>query len=212
MKKKLSISGVISILCIIIIIIGIAFVATKGFEKSLDYAKVNRIELYLKDGYNKDEINEVVKNIFTDKEYKLYDVDKFNQTIAIDLKDKYSDEELENLKNSVAEKLNVNSEDITVYEINVPTVTIKDIVKPYLQPMIITTVLIIVYIIIRNFKSVEDIMNKSIKMLLAILLTEGVYFSLIAILGLPISNLTMPVAIVLYLLSIVINIVVDKKI
>ena len=54
-------------------------------------------------------------------------------------------------------------------------------------------------------------MNKTIKMLSAILLTEGVYFSLIAILGLPINKLTMPIAIVIYLLSIVINIIIDNK-
>lgn len=211
MKKKLLINQLISAICIIVIILGIIVVATKGFEKSLDYAKVNRIELYLENGYNKEEITQIAKDTFGEKKFQIYDVDKFNQVVAIDLRESYSEEEIEVLKTSVAEKLSIDSEDITIYEINVPTVIIRDIVKPYLQPMIITTVLIVIYIILRNIKSVENIMNKTIKMLSAILLTEGVYFSLIAILGLPINKLTMPIAIVIYLLSIVINIIIDNK-
>lgn len=211
MKKKSSINQLICIISIIVIIVGVIVLLTRGFEKSLDYARVNRIEIYLENGYNKEEITQIVNEIFIEKEFKIYDVDKFNQTIAIDLRESYSDEQLESLKTAIAEKNGIDEEEITVYENKIPAVTVRDIVKPYLQPMITTTMLIVIYIILRNIKSVEKIMNKIIKMILTILLTEGVYFSLILIIGIPISKLTMPIAIIIYILSIIINSILDNK-
>ena len=81
MKKKLLINQLISAICIIVIILGIIVVATKGFEKSLDYAKVNRIELYLENGYNKEEITQIAKDTFGEKKFQIYDVDKFNRKL-----------------------------------------------------------------------------------------------------------------------------------
>ena len=211
MKKKLSINQLICIISIIVIIVGVIVLLTRGFEKSLDYARVNRIEIYLENGYNKEEITQIVNEIFIEKEFKIHDVDKFNQTIAIDLRESYSEEELESLKTAIAEKNGIDKEELTIYENKIPAVTVRDIVKPYLQPMIIATMLIVIYIILRNIKSVEKIMSKIIRMILTILLAEGVYFSLILIIGIPISKLTMPIAIIIYMLSVIINSILDNK-
>ena len=211
MKKKLSINQLICIISIIVIIVGVIVLLTRGFEKSLDYARVNRIEIYLENGYSKEEITQIVNEIFIEKEFKIYDVDKFNQTIAIDLRESYSEEELESLKTAIAEKNGIDKEELTIYENKIPAVTVRDIVKPYLQPMIIATMLIVIYIILRNIKSVEKIMSKIIRMILTILLAEGVYFSLILIIGIPISKLTMPIAIIIYMLSVIINSILDNK-
>ena len=72
-------------------------------------------------------------------------------------------------------------------------VQIRDIVAPYVVPMLIATALIVVYYSIR-FRGVREILDLLIKLIFA----EGILYSIYAITRLPIDVLTMPIGMIIF--------------
>ena len=87
--------------------------------------------------------------------------------------------------------LELELSDITVeYNSNVK---IRDMVRPYIVPMLIATALIVVYYSIR-FRGVKEILDLLIKLIFA----EGILFSIYAITLIPIDALTMPIGMLVF--------------
>ena len=85
----------------------------------------------------------------------------------------------------------MTSADIAVqYNSNVQ---IRDIISPYVVPLIIATALIVVYYSIR-FRGVKEIVELLVKLIFA----EGIVYSIYAITRLPIDVLTMPIVMIVY--------------
>ena len=95
---------------------------------------------------------------------------------------------------------------LEIYEIKIPTTRISTIVKPYVLPVSIVTVLSLVYIALRNIKSKEAV-KKVIKVALTLVLVAGIYFSILVIAQIPINEYTMPIALMLYVLTLLIEVI-----
>jgi len=205
MKKITENKKILIIAILIIIVAGIIFLAVKGFNKGIIYDSATRIECYIPSGYEKADIENITNETFSNKNVTVQDIEKLNQIVSIKIKD-YSEEELENFKTKISEKYGIDKDKLEIYEIKIPTTRISTIVKPYVLPVSIVTVLSLVYIALRNIKSKEAV-KKIIKVALTLVLVAGIYFSILVIAQIPINEYTMPIALMLYVLTLLIEVI-----
>ena len=171
--KKILLLGLI-----LIIIAGIVVVALKGVNVSLLYEQHESVNLVVSKEIN---INDIKDN---NKEVLVRKLELFDDAVNINV-ESMTDEEKQNLVAKVNEKYGT---EFTVESINVnvnPKVRIRDIVRPYLIPLVIVTIAIVAYMIIR-FRKIK--MSKLLgKILAIILLTEATVTSIITIARIPVT-------------------------
>ena len=189
MSKK---SKIISIILIIIFIIAIVLTGIRGLNVDLNYSEGVSILFNLNQQFNTKDVESIAKEIWPDGQIIVQKVEVYDETALIKVSS-VNDEQLTNLVNKINEKygLELSLSDISVqYNSNVQ---IRDIVRPYIVPMLITTALIVLYYSIR-FRGVKEILDLLIKLIFA----EGILFSIYAITRLPIDVLTMPIGMLVF--------------
>lgn len=209
MKKWLNKKTIFLIILILIIISGIITIGIAGFEKSANYKEGTRIEIYIPKGYEKEDIIGLAKECFVDKEISFTEIEKLNQVAGIKLSD-YTKEELDSFKTKVSEKYNIEEKKLETYEILVPETKISTVVAPYILPMILVTILSVIYVGIKNIKT-NKALNTSLKVLITVIISLATYFSIIAIARLPFGIYTMPLALAIYIITLLIAVNSIKK-
>ena len=189
MSKK---SKIIGIILIIIFIIAIVLTGIRGLNVDLNYSEGTSILFNLEQEYNTKDIETIAREVWTDGQIVVQKVEVYDESVLI--KVSYANEEnLQMLLDKINEKYSLELElsDITVeYNSNVK---IRDMVRPYIVPMLIATALIVVYYSIR-FRGVKEILDLLIKLIFA----EGILFSIYAITLIPIDALTMPIGMLVF--------------
>lgn len=170
---------------ILLTIAGLIVVALKGFKVTLMFGKHESIELKVGKEINIDDIRKICDEIFANKKYVLKELEVFGDSFQINIQS-ITDDEKTNLINKVNEKFDTEK---TVDDLRINSISnkrIRDVVKPYIVPMLITFTISFVYIGIRYRK------NNSIKLILniikKIILTEMIILSIIAITRIPVDN------------------------
>lgn len=194
---------IIAIVILLVLIAGVVMLAVKGFNKGLTYQASKRIEVSIPKGYAKKEVKDIADEVFSNK-VEVQDIEKLNQIVSIRVKN-YTDEELENFETKIAEKYGVEKDDLSTQKIDVPTTRIEAIVSPYVFSVTLVTVLSLVYIVLRNIKK-KDVLNKVIKLLLTLIVVAGLYFSIILITRIPVNEYMMPIALTLYVGTLLITV------
>ena len=108
------------------------------------------------------------------------------------------------------ESYEIEEDSFTIYQIDMPSSRISSFVEPYLFPIVLVTILSLIYIAIISIKSkkvIENVFRVIIKLVLAV----GVYFSLILICRLPFGAYTMPVALSVYMITLLISVNILQK-
>lgn len=190
----------------IIIILGITIAITKGFEKSIKYSEHIRLEITLND-LDKEKVEEVIKEIYA-KEATIQTIGDFEDKIGIETKN-LEEEKQTNLQEKLKE-LN-NGEEVTINQVNVGKVELKDVIKPYLLPMGIIAIIFAIYM---GIKYREEGIVKNIIMPIIILgIVEAIYFSIVCICRIPIEDSFMLIATLIEILAMMtISIVINNKI
>jgi len=189
MSKK---SKIISIILIIIFIIAIVLTGIRGLNVDLNYSEGVSILFNLNQQFNTKDIESLAREVWPDGQIIVQKVEVYDETALIKVSS-VNDENLQSLVDKVNEKygLELQLSDISVqYNSNVQ---IRDIVSPYIVPMLITTALIVLYYSIR-FRGVKEILDLLIKLIFA----EGILYSIYAIVRLPIDALTMPIGMLVF--------------
>ena len=189
MSKK---SKIISIILIIIFIIAIVLTGIRGLNVDLNYSEGVSILFNLNQQFNTKDVESIAREVWPDGQIIVQKVEVYDETALIKVSS-VNDEQITNLANKINEKygLELGQSDFTVqYNSNVQ---IRDIVKPYIVPMLITTALIVLYYSIR-FRGVKEILDLLIKLIFA----EGILYSIYAITRLPIDVLTMPIGMLVF--------------
>ena len=140
----------------------------------------------------KKDIKQIAKEIWPKESIFVQKVEVYDESVLIKVS-QVNDEQLDNLATKINEKygLELKKEDFTIlYNSNNK---IRDIVKPYIIPLIIATALIVVYYSIR-FKGVKEILE----FLLSLVAVEGIIYSIYALAMLPINIITMPIVMIAY--------------
>lgn len=203
MKKLLEKNKkVLIILLILIILSGIIVISTIGFKKSPEYTAGTKIEIYIPKGYEKKDIIDIAKKSFNNKKIVFYELEKLNQVACIKI-DEYT-EELTSFKNEISQKYSIETEKLEIYEVKVPETRISSLIVPYIMPTIITVLVALVYVFIRNLNSDNKLKNM-LNIIISFVVVEGLYFSLIAIIRIPFGILTMPFALMIFIITLLIQ-------
>ena len=120
-----------------------------------------------------------------------------------------TEEQITNLETKLKEKYEIDSEEEILQVNEVGHLRGRDIVRPYIIPMIISTLVILAYVGIRYLNL--GVFRTTFTLFLRLIISEALLLSVIAIGRIPIGIYTMPVAIILYLLVIIYSIIGFEK-
>ncbi len=194
-NKKIIIFGLA-----LLILAGIIVVVLKGFNVSLDLRAHDKMRFVFGQKIEKDKIDKVCQDVFGKKEYEIKPVGLFSDTVYI-VSPTITNEE----KIKLAEKLNEiypkketkttgeNGEEILeeyYYFYSDAKVRLRDIVKPYIFPSVISAVIIVIYMSIRYRKLSFTTVLKTLGELLIVLLSV---LSIIAILRIQVERILIPI-------------------
>ena len=187
-----------------IIIAGAIITCTIGLNVDIIYSKNVEIDVYIGKVVDSEEIKQLAKEVFPNEKIIVQKIEMFEDMISITMKDK-TDEELkeplEQLNNKINEKYGTNNkveDDITI--VHNPKIRLSSILKPYLVPVGISIIIILVFVGIRYKKL--GVLKTITKYILCTGIVEIVYLSLFAIIRLPINRLVVPMGLVLYITTI----------
>ena len=180
-------------LAILIIIIGLIVIISKGFNVGIDYRTSQKIEIYIGKEFDINDIKSIVKEIFGKQEVSIKKVELYGDMVSISSKEITEDQ-----KNSVLDKIKekYELEDVTTSVESVPNVKLTDIAKNYILPIVISIAIIAVYSIVRFWKL--NPVRVFVELILNTCIVEAVLASVLAILRLPICKITLPIALILY--------------
>lgn len=211
MSKK-----IIYILLTLIILAGAVMVCVKGFNVDTMYTDNVRLYVYIQKEFENNDVKQIAKEIFGTDKIVVQKVEVYKDMAVITIKQKdvnninadleYLVEHLNTKINEKYELKNTTDDIIIKYE---PRVKLTSILKPYFMPVVISVIVILIYAFIRyielgGFKTVG-------KYLLAIIVPELVYASILAICRIPINNLVAPIGLAIYAISIVTVTIIKEK-
>ncbi len=191
MKKKILIAVMTCI-----IIVGFAMIGFVGLNFDINYTANKEIDIYLGTQFEISDIRGLVKEVIGNEATVIQKVELYEEIVSIKVKE-ISAEQIEQLLAKINEKYNleIKKDDITIT--NNPNLRGRDLVKPYILPIAISVVLVLVYAGIKFYRvnSIEVIS----KLIGLNIIAQLFYVSVLAITRLPVNRLTIPVSIAIYI-------------
>ena len=182
----------------IILILGIAMILTKGFEKNILYSDHVRLEITLND-LEKEKVEEAIKEVFGNSA-TIQTVGDFEDTITISVQNLE-----ENKRAELEEKLKEqnNGEEVEINQVEVGRINLRDIVIPYALPMGIVVILFAIYMGIK-YRKKEMLKHIGIPVI-CFVLAEAIYACIFAIFRIPVGNYFMPLAVTVGIITLMIS-------
>lgn len=186
----------------VIIIIGIIVISTVGFNVDVIYSNHREIKVYVGKDYNIDEVKQIVNEVIPNERVVINKQEKFNDSFIIKV-NTISDEQLENLKQKISEKYEISEEnkDNMITASDVGALRIRDLIRPYVMPIIISTAVILVYMGVRYKKL--GIAKVVIQEIVVLVMAEALLLSVIAITRCPVNRTFIPAMLTVYVLSLI---------
>ncbi len=189
---------IIIALIAIILIAGTIMICTKGLVFGLNYEDSKKVEINLGKQFEEKDIKEITNDVFGKQPVLIQAIEVYKDAVSITTTE-ITDDQKANLIAKLNEKYgtDISTDDITI-EANAH-IRGRDIVKPYIVSFAIATVIVLVYLSIRYYKlNSLKVLAKSIGIML---LAQLILLAIIAIVRIPIGVLTMPVVLLIYVLS-----------
>ena len=186
---------VVYIILAVIAIIAAIVIAVMGLNVGLKYSTHKQVQIYIGKEFNNDDIVTLVKEVIGNKEVMVQKVETYEEIVSISVKS-ISDEEVEHLVTKINDKYDIDN---TVDDVSVEEVTklrLRNIIRPYILPVAISFVIVLVYAGIR-FRKIE-ILEVLAKIAGFNIFAQLVYLCILAITRLPINILTVPTALTIY--------------
>lgn len=193
--EKLKNKKVIYLLAVLIILVGIVVTCIWKTNFSLEYAEHSRIDIYFGKEYNMDDLKQIAKEVFPNEKIVYQEIEFFHDSVAMNVK-QVNDEQIASLKEKVKDKFEIEEIDNKISMVTVPHYRIRDIIKPYIVPMVITSLIVFAYVGIRYLNL--GIFRVIGTLLIRLIVSEAVLASIIEITRIPVGMYTVPVAILVY--------------
>ena len=188
---------IIYIIMCLIIIAGIAVWDSQGFNSELQYSSRKQIQLSNKTGIEVKDVEDIVSEVLG-KETKFFvqPVETFGNSVSVVAEDINKNQKNEIVK-KFNEKYNYNLKEKDVAIISIPFTRVKDIVKTFMIPGIITLIIVILYFLIRFRKL--GILSVFLKTALFPIVAELLLFSILAIVRIPFGRIAVALGVGLYI-------------
>lgn len=191
---------IIAILSIIIIIAGIIMIMTKGYNFDLKYSDSKRILLNVGTTFNNQDIKSITDEVLGNQKVMIQKVEVFEDAVSITAEE-ITEEQKTNLINKINEKYGTTTKAEDIEITTIAHTRGRDIIKPYIVPFLIATIIIVIYMMIRYYKlNAFKVLLKTVCM---VIYTQIMLFSIIAITRIPIGRLTIPMVLTVYILTLV---------
>lgn len=210
MKQLTTKMKILYLVMALIIIAGIAVVAVKGFNVELKYRHHQKIELNVGEEVKIEEIQKIADEVFGKNKSNVQIIEVYKDAVQI-----ASTEISEEQKNAVVQKVNelypqeaaegkeatalIKAENVKI--ITNTNIRLRDVVAPYIIPMIIITIVVLVYLAIRYRKL--GIVKSIVEPAVILVLAQLILLSVLAIVRFPMGRLTMPLVLIVYIVSII---------
>ena len=199
-KKKVML---ILIPILAIIVAGILMICLKGFNYSLLYSNVKRLNIYMDKEFNIEDVKTITNEVFGDKQVKVQKANQFGTVVSI-----VTSEITEEEQNSLIEKINTKYEitldkETDIALMNIPQVRAWDLVKIYVSPLLTITLISIAYMALRFRKN--GIIKSLIEPVVSLVLIMALYVSVVAIIRIPVNEFFVILGILIYILTIICN-------
>lgn len=202
---------IIYIIMCLIIIAGIAVWDSQGFNSELQYSSRKQIQLSNKTGIEIKDVENIVSEVLG-KETKFFvqPVETFGNSVSV-----VAEEITKNQRNEIVKKFNekykYDLKEKNVEIVSIPFTRVKDIVKRFMIPGIITLVIVILYFLIRFRKL--GILSVFLKTALLPVVAELLLFSILAIVRIPFGRIAVALGVGLYIaiIAIITNHFENKK-
>ena len=178
-----------------IILLGILVLCIKGMNYGLMYGKNTQIKVYLDSEI--EDVSNLVTEVFGKN--KIQKLNGVNTDILITVR-AASEEQLDTFIAKVNENygMELTKDDLEVS--NNAKIKGIDLISPYILPSIITSVLVLIYFVIRYKKF--GILKITIYTLTVLIGAQLIYLSIYAVTRIPVNYWSMPIPMIIYVLSI----------
>lgn len=193
MKNK----KIIYIILACIILIGAIITGFKGLNVGLKYSPNKQIEINLGKEFDKNDITHIVKEVIGNKEILVQKVELYEEIVSIIARD-ITDEQIKEINTKINETYGISNEVKDLIITENANLKISDIVKPYILPIAISLIIIIVYAGIR-FRKI-NIFEVLLKIIGMNIIAQALYVSILAITRLQVNDLSIPMAIAIYVI------------
>lgn len=193
---------IIYILSVIVIVAGVICTALLGFNYGTNYSEAEKITIYIGTEYNMEDIKQMATEIFGRGNIIYQEIELFKDTASITVKSA-TEEQRDILNTKIKEKYGLEDETV-ISSTTVPHQMLRDIVKPYIKPLILTTVAIWIFMgIALIVTKADNIIVKLIMAFVNLVLAEAVYVSIFAITRIPINEFFIIGILAIYIIAIV---------
>lgn len=190
---------VLIILIIAILIAGTIMIIVKGLNYDLMYSKNTKIQAYIKSDFEIKDIKKIVNETFIGKRSYIQNINIVENMLIITV-EQASDDEINTLIQKINEKYNIEltNDDLVINKDT--NINMIDIINQYIAPIVITIAIILAYLLIR-FKKI-GLFKILLYTIASVVLSQCLYISIIAISRIPVNFMTIPVALLIFIINI----------
>ena len=198
---------------ICIIIAGIVIIATIGLNADIIYSKNVEIDVYLGKTFEKNDIKNIVNDVFPNERVIIQEIEMFGDMFSITLADNRSEEELntkvDELTTKINEKYEVELSEDDIDVVHNAKIRLSSIILPYVYILAIAIVLVLVFIGFRYKKL--GVIKTLATYLLSIAASELVLLSIIAITRFPINRMVIPAGLLVFVVVVTVLGCINEK-
>lgn len=195
---------VVSILLICLLIAGIIVIAVKGFNVGLKYSENTQIAINIGKTFEINDIKQITSEVFKGQRVIIQKVELYEDMVQITVKEA-SEGQINELNTKINEKYELENSIDDVEVVLNANVRLRTLIKPYILPISILSIVTILYAMIVYRK--QGILYVLYTTAMAIVAPQAILSSLYAVTRIPINRLTSIIAVVVYIASITITMI-----
>ena len=198
MKNK---NIIIYVIICLIIIAGVAVWEAKGFRTEMQFTPRKEIELTNYTGIDVSDIEAIASETLGNTRFMVQRVETFGNAVVIVAKD-ITEEQRNNIVTKFNEKYGTELKSENIEIVSIPFTRIKDVIKRFIVPGIVSLVLFLTYFVIR-YKNIGW-KKVTLKTLITPVVAELLLFSIISIIRVPFSRLAVSLGVGTYISIIIV--------
>ena len=208
-RKETTMKKVIQILLICLIIAGTIVTATVGFNVGLKYSEHDEISINVGSKFNVADIKATAKEVFGNSNVLVQQVELYKDMVQITIKEA-TEEQITTLNDKINEKYKIENQLTDIKVVHIPNVRLRNIIKPYILPLSIVSIITIVFAMIAFRKL--GVLRVAYEMAISIVAPQAILASFYAVTRIPVNRLTTIIAIMIFIISITLPMVkLDKE-
>lgn len=207
MNKKI-IYGILAL----IVLVGVVLVVTIGLKLDMKNDANTKIYVYIGKEFDNNDIEQIAKETFETDTAIVQKVEIYNEMALITIKEQNTEninEKIESLNSKINEKYGLENKKEDIVINNETKINMYSVIKPYILPMLISLIVILVYssIIYRKLGILKNI----IIYVLTVIGSQLLYASILVITRLPFNMFIIPIGLIIYAITIVVVTIIKQR-